>query len=233
MIKRIALVGSSSTGKTTVYELLKNKLTGFDFVNESTRTVASYGFPINEHGTDLTQLAISSFHLEALTSRKHLLLDRSYLDLVVYSETLDLLSSTKDFLEATWSRVKDEYTHFIYFPIEFDVVDDGVRSVNEKWRRTIDMRFKERLGDIEHLTVNGSPMQRVEQILNYVFKDDLISVFEYLGLNAGKKLGQEVFRAAKAEGIEIGSKFVTTNTYTGDVRTYPRHFLNKYFKKHQ
>mgnify|MGYP000371271204 CR=1 FL=1 len=26
MIKRIALVGASSTGKTTVYELLKNKL---------------------------------------------------------------------------------------------------------------------------------------------------------------------------------------------------------------
>ena len=36
MIKRIALVGASSTGKTTVYELLKNKLPQYHFINEST-----------------------------------------------------------------------------------------------------------------------------------------------------------------------------------------------------
>ena len=36
MIKRIALVGASSTGKTTVYELLKNKLPKYEFVNTNT-----------------------------------------------------------------------------------------------------------------------------------------------------------------------------------------------------
>ncbi len=64
MIKRVALVGASSTGKTTVYELLKNQFPKWEFVNESTRSVARYGFPINELGTTETQLAISSFHLE-------------------------------------------------------------------------------------------------------------------------------------------------------------------------
>ena len=39
-------------------------------------------------------------------------------------------------------ELKHEYTHYIYFPIEFDSVDDGVRSVNEKWRRDIDDEFK-------------------------------------------------------------------------------------------
>ena len=34
MVKRIALVGSSSTGKTTVYELLKNKLPKYEFVTK-------------------------------------------------------------------------------------------------------------------------------------------------------------------------------------------------------
>ena len=51
MMKRIALVGTSSTGKTTVFDLLKTDLLGYVFVNESTRTVKSYGFPINEDGT--------------------------------------------------------------------------------------------------------------------------------------------------------------------------------------
>ena len=33
MVNRVALVGASSTGKTTVYELLKNKLDKYDFIN--------------------------------------------------------------------------------------------------------------------------------------------------------------------------------------------------------
>ena len=40
MVRKVALVGASSTGKTTVYELLKNKLDKYDFINESTRSVA-------------------------------------------------------------------------------------------------------------------------------------------------------------------------------------------------
>jgi len=119
MIKRIALIGASSTGKTTVYELLKNKLPKYEFINESTRTVASYGFPINEAGTSETQLAISSFHLEALLNPGNILLDRCYMDLLVYSKFMDKISvETYNYIEATWNRIKGEYTHYIYFPKE-------------------------------------------------------------------------------------------------------------------
>jgi len=171
MVKRIALVGSSSTGKTTVYELLKNKLPKWEFINESTRSVARYGFPINEEGTNETQLAISSFHLAALLKPGNLVLDRCYLDLVVYTDDLnDINSKTSNFLLDTWEKVKDEYTHYIYFPIEFDAVNDGLRSVNERWRRKIDDLFINYLTkyDISYLEVTGSPMQRVDQILSYI-----------------------------------------------------------------
>jgi|SRR5210317_978700 len=170
MIKRIALVGASSTGKTTVFELLKNKFPKYEFVNESTRSVAKYGFPINEFGTDATQLAISSFHLEALLRPGNILFDRGYLDLLVYTNHMDVDDSTKNFIEDTWHRVKGEYTHYIYFPIEFVSVDDGVRSVNEEWRKEIDQEFKKELDNIHkpYLTVTGSPLQRVEQILDFI-----------------------------------------------------------------
>lgn len=173
-MKRVALVGASSVGKTTVSELLKNELPGFDFVNESTRTVAGYGFPINEAGTSETQLAISSFHLEALLKPKDLLLDRCYLDLVVYSSYMDNISdSAYNYILDTWTRVYDQYTHFIYFPIEFKSVDDGVRSVNEEWRTKIDLHFKASLEALkvlgkDYLTVTGSPKERVKQILSYI-----------------------------------------------------------------
>src|SRR6056300_275137 len=102
MVKRVALIGASSTGKTTVYELLKNKLPKYEFINESTRTVASYGFPINEEGTSETQLAISSFHLEALLKPGNMILDRCYIDLIVYSTFMDKISNqAHDFIEDT------------------------------------------------------------------------------------------------------------------------------------
>lgn len=169
MIQKIALIGASSTGKTTVYELLKNKLPKYEFINESTRTVASYGFPINEIGTSETQLAISSFHLEALLQPYNLVLDRCYMDLLVYSKFMDKISvEAYNYIEATWGRVKKEYTHYIYFPIEFEAVYDGVRSVNEEWRRQVDNAFKEELWGLEYLKVTGSPLQRVSQILEYI-----------------------------------------------------------------
>jgi len=170
MVKRIALVGASSTGKTTVYELLKNKLPKYEFINESTRTIGKYGFPINEFGTDATQLAISSFHLEALLKPGNMVLDRCYIDLLVYSEHMDIEDRTHDFIEDTWNRIKREYTHYIYFPIEFDSVDDGVRSIDEEWRKDIDDEFKKVLEGVRqpYLTVTGSPMQRLEQILKFI-----------------------------------------------------------------
>ena len=171
MIKRIALVGASSTGKTTVYELLKNKLPKYEFVNESTRTVGSYGFPINEKGTSATQLAISSFHLEALLQPYNLVLDRCYMDLVVYSHFMEgIEEKTLRYIEDTWNRIKGEYTHYVYFPIEFDSVDDGVRSVNEDWREKVDGLFQDVLEGVRqpYLTITGSPMQRVEQILDFI-----------------------------------------------------------------
>ena len=171
MIKRVALVGASSTGKTTVYELLKNKLPKYEFINESTRTIGNYGFPINELGTDATQLAISSFHLEALLSPYNLILDRCYMDLIVYSKFMKNINPrTFSYIEDTWNRVKKEYTHYVYFPIEFESVDDGVRSIDEKWRNDIDLEFQCILDGVRkpYLTVTGSPMQRLEQILKFI-----------------------------------------------------------------
>jgi hypothetical protein len=93
------------------------------------------------------------------------------MDVVVYSAFMDSIDSmTYKYIEDTWNRIKNEYTHYVYFPIEFDSVDDGVRSVNEDWRVKIDDEFKAVLEGVRqpYLTITGSPMQRVEQILNFI-----------------------------------------------------------------
>ena len=171
VLKRIALVGTSSVGKTTVFELLKNRLPKYEFISETTRTVKSYDFPINESGIDSTQLAISSLHLYNLNQPYNLVLDRCYLDLLVYSKLIEGISpNTTAFIQNMWEKVKDEYTHMVYFPIEFKAVDDGVRSTDEEWRKRVDSQFVKELEKykLNYLTISGSPIQRVDQILNYI-----------------------------------------------------------------
>ena len=93
------------------------------------------------------------------------------MDVVVYSRFMEKIKPmTYSYIEDTWNRIKNEYTHYIYFPIEFDSVDDGVRSIDEEWRTKIDNEFKAILSGVRQpfLTVTGSPMQRVEQIMNFI-----------------------------------------------------------------
>lgn len=174
MPHRIALVGASSTGKTTVFELLKKELPQHRFSSEIARTAKSYGFPINEGGTDLTQLVVSNLHLEALLHPGNLVLDRCYLDLVVYTDIMRNLSpGVVNYIHDTWKKLKSKYTHYIYFPIEFDLVKDGVRSEDEEWRREVDRRFKDLLEeDCKYLQVSGSPQERINQIIEYVYHND-------------------------------------------------------------
>lgn len=78
---------------------------------------------------------------------------------------------TISYIEDTFNQVREEYTHVVYFPIEFNAVNDGVRSVNEEWRRSADDKFKRLLSKYykdKYLTVSGSPMQRLNQILEFV-----------------------------------------------------------------
>ena len=93
------------------------------------------------------------------------------MDLLVYSKFMPKLSEkTYNYISDIWGRVKNEYTHYVYFPIEFESVDDGVSSVNEDWRKQVDEEFQKQLKTVRepYLIVTGSPMERRNQILEFI-----------------------------------------------------------------
>jgi hypothetical protein len=64
-------------------------------------------------------------------------------------------------------------------------------------------------------------------------KEEMVSLFEYLGKPAGQGLGGEIYYIAKKMNISVGVKYVKNRKYEGMVVCYPVDFLNIYFKYNQ
>lgn len=62
-------------------------------------------------------------------------------------------------------------------------------------------------------------------------KPYMMSLYDYLGRAAGKSLGGEVFRTARALKETVEERAISNPAYTGNVHLYRREFLDEYFNK--
>jgi nicotinamide riboside kinase len=170
---KIAISGAQSTGKTTLQDALLKEAAFKDYqrVNEVTRRVKSYGLPINEEGTDVTQRLIMQEHIVNIFLYDKFIADRSALDGVVYTAYLykagKVFKETLDFAEKVFERVQPLYDIQYFIMPEFEIENDGVRSVNVEFRDNIQSLFEEYV-DRYNLTVvslSGTVQDRVKQVL--------------------------------------------------------------------
>jgi hypothetical protein len=61
-------------------------------------------------------------------------------------------------------------------------------------------------------------------------EEQFLSLFEFLGRPAGLE-GKQVYEAAKKIGIKCKHRSVANSKFTGNVMTYPKTFLEGYFKQ--
>jgi len=61
--------------------------------------------------------------------------------------------------------------------------------------------------------------------------EELLSLYDYLGKAAGKKLGKDVNLRAQQEKIPRSTREISNPKYKGKVMLYPKLFLDKYFNK--
>jgi nicotinamide riboside kinase len=184
MIKRIAIVGTHSTGKSTLIEDLKEKLSptlsDFYFIKQVNRECHKYGLKINEEANDLTQLYIAANDLKQIVEApqdKTVISDRCILDTYVY--TLSMWKKGKvsemvlDSISTLLGNCLSKYTHLIWLRPEFEVVPDGVRSVDEEWREELDSDFEGylkfiKLETCKIITLSGSREERVNKFIDII-----------------------------------------------------------------
>ena len=149
-----SFTGAQSTGKTTLLKrLVEANPSGhpFEFVPEVTSLVMrDYEVAINEGGDDITQMLIMTEHIrnvyggraDRLVRGVHQIYDRCALDGIVYSHYLldkkKIGRVTYDACEYIYKKLRKEYDVIFYTsPDDVELVDDGERSVNERFREDI------------------------------------------------------------------------------------------------
>jgi nicotinamide riboside kinase len=173
-IMRIGISGAQGTGKTTLLNALRSEpmFASYFIGDEVTRRVKSYGLPINEGGTDVTQRLIMQEHIVNVFMHENLLTDRTSLDGLVYTTELctkgKVKPQTREYAMQVFEKVQPMYDIQFFLEPEFDIENDGVRSTDKSFRDSIALGFKQTIArhNIAVYKLTGSVRNRLTQVFN-------------------------------------------------------------------
>jgi predicted ATPase len=199
-MNRIIFTGAQGTGKTTILNEFRNQ--GKNVITEVVRNLAKEGIKINEMGDEKGQKKIFSTYEKLLSEQVEYISDRGLIDVLAYTMHLNKRGLVSDKLVKSQFNALKKFVKnnqdiiYCYFPIEFGVIDDGVRSLDEDYRREIDNNIKEILISLgaPWVTIRGGVDARV----------NMVNMF-YQWLEAGVILFAEAFQTL-AESCNVIDK---------------------------
>lgn len=173
-IMRVGIAGAQSVGKTTLLNGLRSEIIfkSYAVCNEVTRKVLSYGLPINESGSSITQKLIMQEHIVNVFMHDKMITDRTALDGLVYTKYLHRKGTVDaDTLNYAWNvfhKVWPHYDHVFYIEPEFEIEDDGVRSVDTNFRDAIVELFNQVIEKegLNVIRLTGSVRNRINMVVN-------------------------------------------------------------------
>lgn len=170
--KRIAIVGTYCSGKTTLAEIISDKynlkLSGDAFKLEIDQNFTGKSFN-NLNDDEAMLIAVRAFKRRQKFEREN----TSFIsDAGFISELAYYLSSINNEKPIFPSLIKNNlehseiYTDVLYLPMEIEFKQDNYRPNNLKLRKNIDDKIKEILNDkkISFTTISGSVSERVEMV---------------------------------------------------------------------
>lgn len=170
---RIAITGSQGVGKTTLAQMFVKKSPQFKLLPEAARLAVEAGFKLDKKASLETELWLIGKQIELeQTGGDKWVADRCFIDLVAYIQYL--FWRNDKVMDIVWRLATKRFRMYdlvIYLPAgEFDIEDDGVRLVDKRFQRGIDILIQEILKKrrIKHYKITGNPKERLVKVQELV-----------------------------------------------------------------
>jgi nicotinamide riboside kinase len=175
-IGNIGFTGAHGTGKTTLVKetlkLLPDHKQYFNvqrFLNKNLRS-----FNVSSKANDITQITITSHYSVELLRNDNLVSDRTLIDTFAYADLAKEVTKA-DEIRKTFEEVLNRYSVIFYVPIEFPVIDDNFRELDEDFRKKVDEKIQMYLNlyqeNTKIVTLTGTVYERmkiVEKTINAI-----------------------------------------------------------------
>jgi predicted ATPase len=187
MSRLFTFTGAQGTGKTTILNEVIKEYKDMETVTNVVRSLHNDGVKINKKGNGKTQQLIYDTlkrkYIDYLYNSSYedfntgCICDRSLVDVVAYTKYLyERGKASKSSYEEQLKDLKEWAIYhrygclYIYIPIEFPVVEDGVRDVDEEYRAEIDKNIIWLLQEcgFDYYILEGSVEERVEIMKNII-----------------------------------------------------------------
>lgn len=175
---KIAFCGSHGTGKSTLLQAVANKFE-IPVLDKTIRTYwESIGLddfeklPANIRTQCQLNLLLNQIQREDTKGKSGFITDRSVLDYIGYTIVSSDMDGTLRMLyeELIKSRLQN-YTHFIYIPVEFDAEKERLRADPASQKivaRAMESYLDKWLEKSTYLIVRGSVEDRLKQIYEFI-----------------------------------------------------------------
>lgn len=162
--------GAQGTGKSTILKELESK--GYEVVTEVVRNLSKKGVKINKDGDEKGQKKIFNEYLNIFNSKDNYVSDRGLIDVVAYTVYLVRHGKISEKFADKQLKELHKFTQsnpdvvYFYFPVEFDIEDDGVRDLDKDFQKEINeiiLTLYASLG-IRFVTLSGTVEERLDKI---------------------------------------------------------------------
>ena len=172
---KIGLCGTVSVGKTTLVNALKEleQFKDYEFATERSKYLRDQGIALNTDSTLKGQIVFAAERALELM-KENIITDRTIYDVIAFTFSAESISDFEkhDFADLA-SRLVGEYDVVIYVsPEGVEIEDNGVRTIDAKYRNSIDTAIKLML---EHwppnklIEIKGTTEERIETIKGALF----------------------------------------------------------------
>jgi GTPase SAR1 family protein len=169
---KIGLTGTMSVGKTTLAKALGeiDMFKDYPIQTERSKYLRDLGVALNTDSTLKGQLVFAAERSIELM-HENIITDRTVYDVTAFTLSAKSIGWTeKRYFTEILMQLRNEYDAIIYVsPEGVDIEDNGVRTIDAKYREQIDFTIKEMLVSYppkKLITVKGSTEERINTIIS-------------------------------------------------------------------